>query len=161
MRSSLRRLTALFILLSFGPLAVGGQGWHVLTEHSFSGQSFAGHSVCRADSCAASSGSELAVGKPASHRHCHRGHANGHGIHAKRQSAGDRLQASVNQPGHNHDLCHICQFFAQPQQSTPIDFVQVVQLFCAELPSLDAGASHALAPLSYRSRAPPLAAHSA
>jgi len=148
MRVFPRRLIALLVLVAFGPLAAGGQGWHYLTEHA----------VCRAESCDSDANDcQKAACADSAHGHCCGGHAAGK-HHAKHELRRNSSHTAVSRPGHDHDLCLICQFFAQPQQSTPVDFVEVAEFVAARVDCVDAGAPRAAAALSYRSRAPPAAA---
>src|SRR5690349_5236831 len=111
MRAFPRRLIALFVLVSFGPLATGGQGWHCFTEDCICSAERCGGTTngCGATACAGSA-----------HGHCDGGHSACNHHHAKRRVVRNPSQPTVNRPGHNHDQCLICQFFAQPQQSTPV-----------------------------------------
>ncbi len=154
MRVFPRRLIALFVLLSFGPLAIGGQGWHLLTEHHACDAH--GHGHTHESAATATDGHDRSCSAH-SHACCHHAHAGVKDDHTK----ADQKRPADGLPTHDHDRCFVCQFFAQPQQSAAVIVLDVVEFVCADVAVVDTGAPHAIAVLSYRSRAPPATAHSA
>jgi hypothetical protein len=152
MRDFPRRLIALLLLASFGPLASGGQGWHALL----------GDSACCSEGCIRAVEDRAATARGGlRHRHCPGEHTGAGHHHARHGAIANPSQLAVSRPGHNHDLCLICQFFAQPQKSTPVAFAPLAEQVCDHVRCADADTPRAAPTLSYRSRAPPALAQSA
>jgi hypothetical protein len=151
MRAFPRRLIALFVLLSFGPLAFGGQGWHLLTEHY----------ACGVHGSAVDGSVRSSVGHAHSCGHAHADCHDGNDCPADRRPVADAERPNIELPHHDHNLCAVCQFFAQPQQLATSTFFQVVEFACIAAPLMNSGAPHTTSLLPYRSRAPPAGAHSA
>ncbi len=138
MRAFAHRLTTCVLIASFGALTAGGQGLHLLLEHSQPSQLVAaecsqhhgchGHRHCTA----------------ADHRHAHR--------------IDDRAsELAAELCHHDHDRCPVCQFVGQPQQTAVFAAIASFVALSAGAPITTCGDLRPAARHAYQPRGPPFA----
>jgi hypothetical protein len=138
MRAFAHRLTTCILIAFFGALTAGGQGLHLLLEHSQPPQ--------------------VVAAECSQHHGCH-GHGRRHCTAVDHRHAhidDDRAsELAAELCHHDHDRCPVCQFVGQPQQTAVFAAMTGVVALSADAPIANCGDLRPAARHAYQSRGPP------